>query len=116
MKLITKEIHKRLEKYPLYSQDGKKGEAICQAKFFLCLGAWSWYILEANLEEGIAYGIIISGCGEAEYGYISLSELQSLRTKFGLTVERDISFSPTPLNEIDNEFLQRFLRKMYGRS
>lgn len=29
MKLITKEIKKRLEKYPLYSQDGKKEEAIC---------------------------------------------------------------------------------------
>lgn len=39
MKLITKEIKKRLEKYPLYSQDGKKEEAICQAKFFLCVGA-----------------------------------------------------------------------------
>lgn len=45
MKLITKEIKKRLEKYPLYSQDGKKEEAICQAKFFLCVGAWSWFIL-----------------------------------------------------------------------
>lgn len=37
MKLITKEIKKRLENYPLYSQDGKKEDAICQAKFFFVL-------------------------------------------------------------------------------
>lgn len=54
MKLITKEIKKRLEKYPLYSQDGKKEEAVCQAKFFLCIGAWSWFILEADLERTIS--------------------------------------------------------------
>ncbi len=114
MKLITKEIQKRLEKYPLYSQDGKKEDAICQVKFFLCVGAWSWFILEANLDEGVAYGIVISGNGEAEYGYISLSELQDLRTKFGLTVERDVSFSPTPLKEIKDEYLQKFLRKVYA--
>lgn len=114
MKLITKEIEKRLEKYPLYSQDGKKEDAICQAKFFLCAGAWTWYILEANLEEGIAYGITITGNGEGEYGYTSLEELQELRvTKFGLTVERDIAFTPTPLKNIQNEYLQKFLKKMY---
>ena len=113
MKLITKEIEKRLKKYPLYSQEGKKEDAICQAKFFLCVGAWAWYILEADLEQGIAYGITITGNGEGEYGYTSLSELQNLRTKFGLTVERDISFEPTPLKDIDNEYLQKFLRKMY---
>jgi hypothetical protein len=75
MKLITKEIKKRLEKYPLYSQDGKKEEAICQAKFFLCVGAWSWFILEADLENNIAYGITINGSGEGEYGYTSLNRV-----------------------------------------
>lgn len=114
MKLITKEIQKRLEKYPLYSQDGKKEDVICQAKFFLCVGAWAWFILEANLDEGIAYGITINGNGKGEYGYISLSELQNLRTRLGLTVERDTSFSPTPLKDIENEYLQKFLRKMYA--
>lgn len=114
MKLITKEIKKRLEKYPLYSQDGKKEEAISQAKFFLCVGAWSWFILEADLENNIAYGITINGSGEGEYGYTSLTELQGLTTKLGLTVERDTSFSPTPLKDINNEYLKKFLKKMYA--
>lgn len=113
MKLITKEIEKRLEKYPLYSQDGKKKEAIAVAKFFLCVGAWTWFILEADLQNNLAYGVVISGNGEAEYGYISLTELQGIRTRGGLTIERDISFSPTPLKDIDNEYLQKFLDKMY---
>ena len=114
MKLITKEIEKRLEKYPLYSQDGKKEDAICLAKFVICVGTWSWYILEANLDEGIAYGIAITGNGEGEYGYINLSELQGLRTKSGIAMERDIFFAPTPLKDIDDEYLQSFLRKMYS--
>lgn len=113
MKLITKEIEKRLEKYPLYSQDGKKKEAIAVAKFFLCVGAWSWFILEADLQNNLAYGVVISGNGEAEYAYINLTELQTFRSKLGLTIERDISFSPTPLKDIDNEYLQKFLAKMY---
>ena len=112
MKLITKEIKKGLGKYPLYSQDGKKEEAICQAKFFLCIGAWSWFILEADIENNIAYVITINGSGEGEYGYISLNELQELTTKSGLTVERYTSFSPTPLKDIDNEYLKKFLKKM----
>ena len=114
MKLITKEIQKRLEKFPLYSQEGKGKDAVCQAKFFLCVGAWTWYILEANLEEDIAYGIVVNGYGEAEYSYICLSELQGLRTKLGLTVERDTCFEPTPLKQINSEFLQRFLRELYA--
>ena len=111
MKLITKEIATRLEKYPLYSQDGKKQHAICLAKFFL--GAWTWYIIEANLDEGLAFGITIPSNGEAEYGYISLSELQSVRTKLGLTVERDTFFTPTQLKDIEDEYLQTFLKKVY---
>ena len=36
----------------------------------------------------------------AELGSSSLSELESLRGPLGLPVERDASFSPTPLREL----------------
>jgi hypothetical protein len=36
-----------------------------------------------------------------ELGYFSLSELQSIRGAFGLPVERDMYFTPTPLSEIE---------------
>ena len=112
MKLLTKEIVNRLKNYPLYSQDGKKKEAVVVAKFFLPLGAWTWYVMEANLNNNIAYGITVNGSGECEYGYFSLTELQELRaTKLGLSVERDIAFEPTKLADLDNEFVQKFLTR-----
>lgn len=114
MKLITKEIEKRLEKYPFYSQDGKKKEAIAVAKFFLCVGAWTWYILEADLQDNLVYGIAISGDGEAEYAYMGIDELQSIRLRSGLAIERDTLFYPTPLKDIKDKYLQKFLDKIYG--
>ena len=39
---------------------------MCVVKLFLCAGAWTWYILEADLEEDIAYGITINGEGYVE--------------------------------------------------
>ena len=35
---------------------------------------------------------------EVELGYFALSELQSIRGKFGLPVERDLYFQPTRLS------------------
>ena len=113
MKLVTKKIEKRLRQYPLYSQEGKGKRALCLAKFFLCSGAWTWYILEADVDEGMAYGVIINGNGEGEYGYINLAELQDLSTKMGLTVERDLYYKPQSIGQIDDYYLQSFLKKMY---
>ena len=116
MKLLTSEIKKRLAKYPTYSQDGKKKEAVAVCKFFLCQGAWTWYVLECDAEYNIAYGITINGAGEGEYGYFSLPELQKVRTRYGLGVERDIYFKPTKLGDIkDDTYLKIFLSKLYDK-
>lgn len=112
MKLVTKEIANKLANYPLYSQDGKKKEAIAVAKFFLCIGAWTWFIMEADLNQNLAYGITVNGQGECEYGYISLDELQGLNVR-GLTVERDLAFEPTKLSDLDNEYVKKFLNQLY---
>jgi Protein of unknown function (DUF2958) len=37
---------------------------------------------------------------EAELGYFSLSELEQIRGRFGLPVERDLSFKPCRLSKI----------------
>lgn len=91
----------------------RKKPSVKQSSSFV-LVPWSWFMLEADLENNIAYGITINGSGEGEYGYTSLTELQGLTTKLGLTVERDTSFSPTPLKDINNEYLKKFLKKMYA--
>lgn len=103
MRLITKEIENRLEKYPLYSQDGKGDDAVIVCKFFSPVGAWTWYVLEAQKREDGDYeffGIVVNGYGEKEYGYFTKSELESVKLPFGLTIERDIYFSPSRVGDL----------------
>ena len=94
MKLITKQIEKRLEKYPLYSQDSKSNNATIICKFFLA--RYTWYVVEAQKQANgdyLFYGIVDNG-NEKEYGYFSLSELESLKILGFLRVERDLYFDP----------------------
>ena len=107
---MTAEVKKRLQKYPLRSQDGNVKSAVCSVKFFLPEGAWTWYVTEANLETGELFGVTINGYGDGELGYFTLQELESLRSSMGLSVERDIVFKPLKLQDIKSDvYLQKFL-------
>lgn len=99
MKLMTKKIENQLAKYPLYSQDSKGENAVAICKFFL--QGYTWYVLEANKigNDDFEFFGIVDGQYK-EYGYFTLSQLQNLRGRFGLTVERDIYFSPTEIKNI----------------
>lgn len=114
-KFITKEVVRRMSKYPLYSQDGKAIDAVCTAKFFLPCNAWTWYVLEYDTEnEDTCFGIVINGYGEGEYGYFSLKGLQNIRGQFGLKVERDMYFTPIKIGEIrDGGYMEDFLKNYY---
>ena len=94
MKLMTKELEKKFEKYPLYSQDGMGGKAKVLVKYFNPVGAGTWLITEGNkLENGDyeMFGYCHLGDDEmAELGYVMLSELENLKLPFGLKVERDL--------------------------
>ena len=92
MKLLTKAIEKQLAKYPIYSQDGKGGKAQVICKFFNPCGSQTWYILEGEKQDDdyILFALL-DNMGEREYGYVSLNELQRVRTRpFGLGIERDM--------------------------
>ena len=97
MKLITKELEKIFEKYPIGSQDGLGGKAKVIAKFFNPAGVGTWLITEAEKTEDGDYemfGYCHLGDDEmAEFGYISLSELQDIKLPFGMTIERDLYMS-----------------------
>ena len=96
MKLITKTIAKKIP--PLYAQDGKGNDATAYVKLFTPDSNWTWYITEMNPETGECFGLV-EGL-ERELGYFSLPELESIRGPFGLAVERDIFFEPTPLSSL----------------
>lgn len=88
MKLITKAVEKELAKYPLYSQDSKGDNAIAVCKFFL--QGYTWYVLEAEkADNGYEFFGIIVG-QHTEYGYFTLSQLESVTGQWGLRVEREI--------------------------
>jgi hypothetical protein len=52
----------------------------------------TWLLTELDPNDGLAFGLCDLGMGEPELGYVSLVELQSVRGKLGLPVERDLHF------------------------
>lgn len=104
MKLLTQSLKKELAKYPLYSQSekGENAEVIC--KFFAPVGAFTWYVTEAEILKDGDYrffGLVVNNYNEKELGYFLLSELQSIRLPFGLSIERDIYFEKCKYSEIN---------------
>jgi Protein of unknown function (DUF2958) len=94
----------------LYSQEDNPDPMVV-VKFFTPDASWTWYAIEGSPvdEQGyydtdkekvdfLFFGLV-SGI-EAELGYFSLSELKSVRGKFGLAVERDRYFQSTRLSAI----------------
>lgn len=107
-RIITPDVRALLEKYPLYSQDGKKGEAVAVLRLFITGTAGVFYILEGAPYEGEngetweLFGLSNLEQGEGfRYDYFNLAELEALNLYGGLVhVERDADFVPCKLAEI----------------
>jgi len=103
MMLLTKEIRKRLP--PLYSTE-KDPDPIIRVKFFNPCGAGTWYVLEGELSPDPDYPpgdyLFFGLCDihEKELGYFNLKELESVRLRFGLRIERDLHFGEKPLSKV----------------
>lgn len=64
-------------------------------KLFYPAGAATWLISEVDPKNpDQAFGLCDLGQGTPELGYVSLSELQGIRGRFGLGIERDRWFRP----------------------
>jgi hypothetical protein len=62
-------------------------------KLFYPCGAATWLITEMMPDENDSlFGLADLGFGCPELGYLSLSELQSFKGRFGLGIERDLHF------------------------
>ena len=97
MELLTAELRASLP--PLYSQE-KIEDPIVHCKFFTPWSNWTWFATEGEPddEDFRFFGYV---CGfEEEWGYFVLSELESVRGPGGLTIERDLYFTPGPFTEI----------------
>lgn len=65
-------------------------------KLFTPDAAGTWLISEAYPEGSDVrlYGLCDPGLGSPELGYLMLSEIEDVRGKLGLPVERDLHFKP----------------------
>jgi hypothetical protein len=52
----------------------------------------TWLITELDPDHELAFGLCDLGMGEPELGYVSLTELRTVRGNLGLPVERDEHF------------------------
>jgi Protein of unknown function (DUF2958) len=99
MKLLTAELRAQLP--PLYGQE-KVADKIVYAKFFCPWNQWTLFVTEGSPEDEDNdfrfLGYVIGH--KAEWGYSLLSELESIRSPEGLTIERDLLFKPGPLSEV----------------
>lgn len=96
MKLLTKELRRKLP--PLYTNEEKKAEDVqVIVKFFDPTGSWTWYAIEFDGEDSF-FGYVRGF--ENELGYFSLSELESIKGRFGLGIERDRHFRKHTLKEV----------------
>lgn len=103
-KIMTKEIERLFEKYPLYSQEGNMSAKVL-LKVFNPYGRGTWYVTEANKTADGDYECFgLVNIFEAELGYFMLSELLNMRVKvFGM---------PMPL-ERDTHFVGKTLKEAY---
>lgn len=82
---------------PLYSTESTPVEAkvIC-ARLFALASAATWFVAEFDPEEQVAFGYADLGDPvSAEWGYVSVAELESLKWLGVPRVELDLHFTPT---------------------
>ena len=101
MKMLTKAIAKKLP--VLYSNEEKAAEDIkVPVKFFCPWNHWTWYGTEYDPETRTFFGFVTGDF--PELGYFNLDELESVRGKFGLKIERDMHWDGnTTLSQVMNK-------------
>jgi len=100
MKLLTKDIRDRLLKNGRIRAElsGKFLEPdpdfLPVVKLFTPDANCTWLLTELDPEDpDIAFGLCDLGMGCPELGYLSISELESVRGRLGLPIERDRHFT-----------------------
>ena len=98
MKIVTEEFVELFKDYPLYSQEHEKDPLVI-AKLFDPCGSATWFLLEFDPVERVAFGYVV-GLQEDEYGYISLTEMESIKGPLGIGIEQDLYFKQKRLSEV----------------
>lgn len=101
MKLLTQSITEQLLRNgriqeALVEEGRAEADFIPVVKLFTPDAACTWLLTELVPDQpDIAWGLCDLGVGCPELGSVSVSELESVRGRLGLPVERDRFFAPT---------------------
>lgn len=91
MRLMTKALARKTP--ALYSQDEKEAPDIkVPVKIFDPTSQWTWYMTEYDPAHRLCFGFVVGDY--EELGYFDLNELEQVRGRFGLPLERDRHWDP----------------------
>jgi hypothetical protein len=100
MKLLTQTIREALLRNGRMRQSTDMNgnpdiDFVPVVKLFTPDAACTWLLTELDPEEpDIAFGLCDLGMGYPELGSVRISELEAVRGRLGLPVERDLHFAP----------------------
>jgi len=100
MKLMTKAQEKKMVKNYLAGKGTMDSKPVI--KLFTPWANATWYLSEYDAEHDLFFGLCDLGMGCPEMGYVSKTELESIRGPWGLKVERDLY---TTMSKTFNEIL-----------
>jgi hypothetical protein len=101
MKLLTADIRKKLLRngrlrHQREQEDKPEPDFWPVVKLFTPDAGCTWLLTEIDPEDpDIAFGLCDLGLGHPELGSVSLSELEAVRGRLNLPVERDLYFTAT---------------------
>jgi len=90
MELLTETLR---ERFATIGDQSEESDPLVIAAFFNPCARGVWFATEYNPDTNHCFGYV-SGLfpGGDEWGYFSITELESLRLAFGLRIERNIHF------------------------
>lgn len=98
MELIPKNI-----KIPHIGTTQEQDDPKVVIKLFHPCSSWTWYVIEYDPSEELAFGLVDGH--EIELGYFSIAELRELRVR-GLSVERDMYWDSMSLSQLKKQLGQ----------
>ena len=110
MELLTSELRERLLAngalwHKTQEETGSEPDFLPVVKLFTPDAGCTWLLTEIDPEDtDIAFGLCDLGIGFPELGNVSLSELESVRGRLNLPIERDLHFvASKPLSAYADE-------------
>jgi hypothetical protein len=105
MQLIPDQLRAQLLANGVRSAAGEQTDPYPVVKLFTPDAGATWLLTELDPEDpDLAFGLCDLGLGCPELGYVRLSEIETVRGKLGLPVERDLFFqADKPLSRLASE-------------